>query len=105
MSFRRYAAMLAGFATLVGISAFCESATARAAAHRQWQSVTFNGVTFRVPAAWPVIRFARHPRACPRLDVHAVYVGTPGPDPACPAGLVGKTDAVMVGPMAARPAA
>jgi Domain of unknown function (DUF1906) len=97
--------MLAGFATLVGISAFCESATAGAAEHRQWQSVTFDGVTVRVPAAWPVIRFARHPRACPRLDVHAVYVGTPGPDPACPAGLVGKTDAVMVGPMAARPAA
>ena len=72
------------------------------------QSVTFGGVSVRVPASWPVISFARNPAACPRLDVHAVYLGTPGADPICPAGLVGKTEAVMLAPMtaaAARPTA
>ncbi len=49
-----------------------------------------------MPASWPVIRFANHPAACPRLDLHAVYLGTPGPNPICPADLVGKTEAVMV---------
>jgi hypothetical protein len=47
-----------------------------------------------------VIDFAKRPAACPRLDVHAVYLGRPGPDPICPAGLVGRTEAVMVGPLA-----
>ena len=28
--------------------------------------------------------------------MHAVYLGTPGPDPACPAALYGKTEAVQV---------
>ncbi len=55
----------------------------------------------RVPARWPVISFRRYPSACPRLDVHAVYVGTPGPDPICPPGLLGKTEAVMISPLAA----
>jgi hypothetical protein len=105
MSFRRYAALLVGFATLLGISTFCESGTAGAAVGRRWQSVTFAGVTVRVPAGWPVIRFARHPAACPRLDVHAVYLGTPGSNPDCPAGLVGKSEAVMVGPIPAGAAA
>ncbi|HEX9064154.1 MAG TPA: glycoside hydrolase domain-containing protein [Streptosporangiaceae bacterium] len=52
----------------------------------------------RVPASWPVVRFAAKPAACPRLDVHAVYLGTPGPSPDCPAGLVGRSEAVMITP-------
>lgn len=98
MSFRRCAVLLVGFATLLG---YCESGTAGATTARRWQSVTFGGVSVRVPASWPVIRFARNPAACPRLDVHAVYLGTPGADPICPAGLVGKTEAVMLAAMPA----
>ncbi len=64
-----------------------------------WQRVSFGGVSLRVPASWPVIRFSRQPSACPRLDVHAVYLGTPGPDPSCPARLIGRAEAVMIGPL------
>ncbi|HEX9624820.1 MAG TPA: hypothetical protein VF979_10620, partial [Streptosporangiaceae bacterium] len=65
----------------------------------KWRNVTYNGVSLKVPAHWPVISFAKRPKACPRLDVHAVYLGKPGPNPLCPAGLVGKTEAVMIGPL------
>jgi hypothetical protein len=61
--------------------------------------VTFDGVSLRVPASWPVVNLSRRPRACPRLDVHAVYLGRPGPDPVCPANLQGKTGAVTVQPV------
>jgi hypothetical protein len=60
--------------------------------------VTFDGLSLRTPASWPVVNLALHPSACPRLDVHAVYLGTAGPDPACPAGLRGKTEAVQIEP-------
>ncbi len=96
MSFRIHAAVLVGLGSILvgGWSVDPSSANT----HR-WRSVTFDGVRLSIPANWPVIRFAKHPTACPRLDVHAVYLGTPGPDPICPAGLVGKTEAVMIGPL------
>jgi hypothetical protein len=65
------------------------------------KTVRYAGVSVRVPAGWPVVDLARHPRACPRLDVHAVYLGTPGPDPACPAGRLGRTTAVQIEPVTA----
>jgi hypothetical protein len=66
------------------------------------KSVSFGPVTLRVPASWPVISLSKHPRACPLLSVHAVYLGTPGPDPACPAGeLAGKTESVQLMPVSA----
>ncbi len=96
MGFRSYPAGLALAAAVVAVPAV---ATASPLPGRQWQSVTYQGVSLRVPASWPVISFAAHPDACPRLDVHAVYLGTPGPDPACPAGLVGRSEAVMIIPV------
>jgi hypothetical protein len=65
--------------------------------------VRFGRVRLRVPAAWPVINLTTSPRTCPRLNRHAVYLGTPGPDPSCPARvLAGKTESVQV--MAINPA-
>jgi Domain of unknown function (DUF1906) len=64
-----------------------------------WRTVAYEGVTVRVPSAWPVLNLSRDPSACPRLDVHAVYLGTPGPDPACPAGLQGVTETVTLQPV------
>jgi hypothetical protein len=58
--------------------------------------VSFRGVSVRVPASWRVVNLARHPRACPRLDVRAVYLGTPGPDPDCPASVRGRATAVQL---------
>jgi len=96
MSFRSYVVSLAGLASLLAVPG---PATAASGSVSRWHTVTFDGVSLRVPASWPVISFARDPSACPRLDVHAVYLGTPGPDPICPAGLVGRSEAVMIGPI------
>jgi hypothetical protein len=96
MKFRSYAAAMAGIVSFV--AAFAPG-TAAAGSPDRWQRVTFEGVSLRVPASWPVINLRRHPSACPRLDVHAVYLGRPGPDPICPAGLLGKTEAVMIEPV------
>jgi Domain of unknown function (DUF1906) len=63
------------------------------------RTVSFDGVSVRVPASWPVVNLARRPRACPELDVHAVYLGAPGPDPECPASLAGRTTAVQLEPV------
>jgi hypothetical protein len=47
-----------------------------------------------------VYDFARDPSQCPDLDRHAVYLGTPGPDPSCPAGEIsGKTESVQLMPI------
>ncbi len=95
MSFRIPVAILLGLGAILVAPSSADSSVTTSP---RWRNVTYDGVRFSVPASWPVIRFARHPLACPRLDVHAVYLGTPGPNPICPAGLVGKTEAVMVGP-------
>jgi hypothetical protein len=96
MGFRRYALVLA---TLVSLLVVALPASALAGPAGAWRTVTFDGVSLQTPASWPVVNLARHPSACPRLDVHAVYLGTPGPAPACPAGLLGKTEAVQIQPV------
>jgi hypothetical protein len=58
------------------------------------KTVVYLGYEFQVPASWPVYRLDEHPQTCVRYDVHAVYLGTPGPDMRCPAGLVGRTQTV-----------
>ena len=52
--------------------------------------VRYLGYQFQVPSSWPVYNLAVHPGICPQLDRHAVYLGQPGPDPSCPAGLTGN---------------
>jgi hypothetical protein len=62
------------------------------------QTVSYSGVEFEVPASWPVYDLAADPTTCVRFDVHAVYLGRPAADMVCPAGLVGRVDAVLVEP-------
>ena len=62
------------------------------------RTVTYHGVQFDVPGDWPVYDLATDPSTCVRFDVHAVYLGHPGEDMNCPAGLVGRADAVLVEP-------
>ncbi len=62
------------------------------------RTVTYRGVQFDVPGDWPVYDLAADPSTCVRFDVHAVYLGHPGADLNCPAGLVGRADAVLVQP-------
>ena len=64
------------------------------------KTVVYHGYEFQVPANWPVYRLDQHPTTCVRYDVHAVYLGTPGTDMQCPAGLVGRTQTVSVIPSA-----
>src|SRR5438270_11006548 len=40
------------------------------------QQVSYLGLTFSVPADWPVVTLG--PTTCVRFDQHAVYLGTPG---------------------------
>jgi hypothetical protein len=68
------------------------------------QAVRYRGLTFSVPADWPVYDLASDPTRCVRFDVHAVYLGTPGADQNCPAHLVGKTESVLVEPIDAQSA-
>ena len=55
-----------------------------AGAQRATRGVHFLGEAVRVPAWWPVYRLAEHPRMCVRMDRRAVYLGTPGAEPALP---------------------
>jgi hypothetical protein len=87
-------ALLLSLGSLATVSA----GAAAAPDARAWRSVSFDGISLRVPASWPVLDLARHPSDCPRLDVHAVYLGGAGPHPACPPGLIGRTEAVQIQP-------
>lgn len=64
-------------------------------------SVTYRGVTVRVPRSWPVIDLAANPRTCVRLDRNAVYLGTPGSDQDCPAHVIGRAATVHLAPTTA----
>ncbi len=65
------------------------------------RTVRFRGEEVRVPAGWPVIRLAEQPHACVRLDRRAVYLGTPSAAQRCPAGAVGRRQAIVVNPASA----
>jgi Rv2525c-like, glycoside hydrolase-like domain len=62
------------------------------------RTVRFDGRFVRVPAGWRVLRLARQPRICVRLDRRAVYLGTPSPQQDCPAEAIGRRRAILVEP-------
>jgi hypothetical protein len=63
------------------------------------QVVTFGGLKVTVPTDWPVHDIATEPTTCVRADEHAVYLGTQGPDAACPAQIVGRTETLQLEPL------
>ena len=67
------------------------------------KTVTYLGYNFAVPASWPIIRVT--PTTCVRFDRHAVYLGDPGSNQACPTGLLGTTEAILMQPAGGRVAA
>src|SRR5690348_18270568 len=93
MRFRISAIVLAFLVSCIVVDG---AVAAIAAGSPSWRRVTYAGVSVEVPAAWPVIRLAAHPSACPDLGRHAVYLSTPGPAPHCPPGLVGKTESACL---------
>lgn len=88
---RAIAAAVAGGLVLGGAVATPSIAATRGTGMK---NVVYQGYEFQVPASWPVYRLDEHPQTCVRYDVHAVYLGTPGADMRCPAGLVGRTQTV-----------
>ncbi len=79
----------------VGTSA---GAARAATARPTLRTVAYAGVRLSVPATWPVVDLDRNPTACVRFDTHAVYLGAAGPDQACPARVIGRTETVWVAP-------
>lgn len=100
----RTAGGLATGVAVAGLVAVMPAASVRALAAEgpAARVVAFRGYTFEVPGSWPVVNLARHPRTCVRFDQHAVYLGTPGRNQSCPAGLIGTTEALLIAPAAAR---
>jgi hypothetical protein len=66
--------------------------------------VRYHGYKLTVPAAWPVYDLAADPTVCVRFDRHAVYLGRPSSRQRCPAHAVGRTEAILVAPLAAHSA-
>ncbi len=67
--------------------------------------VRYHGRGFVVPASWPVYNLAADPAVCVRFNRHAVYLGQPSSRQRCPAHAVGRTEAILVSPLAAHSAA
>ena len=61
------------------------------------KTVQYRGYAIRVPASWPVYSLSEDPSQCVRYDVNAVYLGTPGANPDCPAHVVGRADTISIG--------
>ena len=76
--------------------------TAGAAAAPSTKVIRYHGYRVRVPAAWPVYNLRADPTVCVRFNRHAVYLGPPSARQRCPAHAVGRTEAILVAPLAAR---
>lgn len=81
---------------IVGIG--CSAAAGVTPGAAPLRSVAWGPVRFAVPADWPVYDLGREPSRCPRMDMHAVYLGAVGPAARCPASLIGRTEALEVSP-------
>jgi hypothetical protein len=91
-------ALLAALIWALGLSSAARAATT-------WRTLRYDGAQLRVPTGWPVIDLAAHPGACVRFDRHAVYLGAPARSERCPAGVAGRTEAILVSPARSRAAA
>jgi hypothetical protein len=66
--------------------------------------VRYHGYRLVLPASWPVYNLATDPEVCVRFNRHAVYLGQPSSRQRCPAHAVGRTEAILVAPLAAHSA-
>jgi hypothetical protein len=99
---RRVIAVIIGGGLLLGgalpAGGSARAATAGTVPPAGLRPVTFDGYEIDVPANWPVFRLGADPSQCVRYDVHAVYLGPPGANEQCPAGLIGRTETVSIVP-------
>jgi hypothetical protein len=95
----RVGAMFRNAATLaVGVAVTTMMPSSGAFAHAGIKDVPYRGLTLRVPASWPVFRLTDDSRTCVRFNRHALYLGTPSLDQACPANALGRTEAILAEP-------
>jgi hypothetical protein len=94
----RHGRALAACAVLAGLIAPAAAGQEAAVQAPSLRQVSYLGYTFTVPGSWPVINDADHPHGCVRFDEHAVYLGVPGADQACPSWLIGTTEALLIQP-------
>jgi hypothetical protein len=92
---------LLGLAALGLLALCCCLLSAAAAWAGPDKVVRYRGYRLVVPASWPVYQLSSHPNLCVRFDRHAVYLGQPGSSQRCPANAVGRTEAILVQPLAA----
>ena len=91
--------VLGGVAAMPAVAAERGHSAAKAVARvTALKTVVYDGYELRVPASWPVYRLDEHPATCVRYDIDAVYLGTPGANMNCPAGLIGRGQTVSVIP-------
>ncbi|MEO8851434.1 MAG: glycoside hydrolase domain-containing protein, partial [Allobranchiibius sp.] len=64
------------------------------------RSVSYGGVSARVPGSWRVVDLDKTPGACVRLDVATVYLGAASEQQDCPAHAVGRADTLWLAPSA-----
>ena len=77
------------------------TAVASASQRAPTKAVTYHGYRFMVPASWPVYNLSADPSVCVRFNRHAVYLGQPSARQQCPAYAIGRTEAILVAPLAA----
>ena len=88
-------------AVLLALLAVFVVAAGPRAAERKLRAVTYHGVTVRIPSSWPVFRL-RESRTCVRFNRHALYLGVPDAQQQCPAGSLGRSEAILIEPVAVR---
>ncbi|MDX2969488.1 DUF1906 domain-containing protein [Kribbella solani] len=64
------------------------------------RTVTYHGYQVTVPRSWQVVDLTKDPAACVRFDRPAVYLGRPAAQQNCPAHLVGRTEGLIIEPLA-----
>ncbi len=89
-------AVLVLLATLIG-----NVAAAAGSPGAPTKVVRYHGYRLVVPASWPVYNLAADPAVCVRFNRHAVYLGQPSSRQRCPAHAIGRTEAILVTPLAA----
>jgi hypothetical protein len=89
---------LAVVAVIVAVAAPAADSRASSDAPAPLKPVSYRGYTFEVPSTWPVIDLAASRQTCVRFDDHAIYLGDPARNQACPSLLVGTTEALLVQP-------
>ena len=85
---------------LIGVLMLALPGVALAGTTHATKLVRYHGYSVTVPAGWPVVNLAQRPHACVRFDRHAVYLGDPGARQDCPPHAAGRTEALLVSPLA-----